>query len=129
MQKATYVRLYVDKDGESHFEDLAIDLLPVEFAPPAAPLNVARFLPAAHTLWVGAPAGWTGEQYHPAPQRQIFCFLQGACEITASDGEVRRFTAGSVILHEDTWGQGHATRVTGDEELLIFGVALPDGAE
>ena len=87
---------------------------------------MAHFLPAAHTLWVGAPAGWTGEQYHPAPKRQIFCFLQGECEITASDGEVRRFTAGSVILHEDIWGQGHATRVTSEGDLLIFGVALPD---
>jgi hypothetical protein len=33
MQRATYVRLYADEDGASHFEDLKVDLLPVELVP------------------------------------------------------------------------------------------------
>ena len=58
MQQAKYVRLYSDESGESHFEDLETPLPPVDFAPPAAPLNIAQFLPATQTLWVGVPAGW-----------------------------------------------------------------------
>jgi len=126
MQHAQYIRLYTDERSESHFEDLEIALTPVDFAPPAAPLNIARFLPTAQSLWVGAPVGWGGETPHSAPQRQIFCVLQGEVEVTASDGDIRRFSAGSVLLLEDTWGKGHASRVTSKEEVLIFGVVLAD---
>jgi hypothetical protein len=126
MQHARYVRLYADEEGESHFEDVEIPLLPVDYAPPAAPLNIAQFLPTAQSLWAGAPVGWGGETPHPAPQRQILSILQGECEVTASDGEVRHFPVGSVLLVEDTWGQGHSTRVTSTEAVLFFVVALAD---
>jgi hypothetical protein len=124
MQQGRYVRLYADERGESHFEDLEIALVPMDFAPPAAPLNIAQFLPTAQSRWVGAPVRWDGEQPHPSPHRQIFCLLQGECEVTVSDGNVRRFAAGSVLLLEDTWGKGHSTRVTGQEDVLVFSVAL-----
>ena len=39
MQKANYVRLYADDIGESHFDDLVTELLPIDFAPPAGPMN------------------------------------------------------------------------------------------
>jgi hypothetical protein len=126
VQNAHYIRLYTDERGESHFEDVELTLAAMDFAPPAAPLNIARFLPTAQSLWVGAPVGWGGETPHPTPRRQIFCVLQGECEVSASDGDVRRFAAGSVLLLEDTWGEGHATRITGEDDLLIFGVALAD---
>ena len=51
MQQAKYVRIYSDENGESPFEDLEVPLPPVDFAPPAAPLNIAQFLPATQTLW------------------------------------------------------------------------------
>jgi hypothetical protein len=126
MQHAGYVRLCTDANGESHFEDLEIPLAPVDFVPPAAPLNVAQFLPAAQSLWVGAPPGWAGEAPHPSPRRQIFCALQGEYEVTASDGGVRRFPPGSVLLLEDTLGKGHATRIISEDNVLIFGVVLAD---
>jgi len=43
MQKVNYVRLYTDESGESHFEDLELELPPVDFAPPAGPLNILPF--------------------------------------------------------------------------------------
>jgi len=124
MQQGRYIRLYADEIGESHFEDLEIALVPVDFAPPAAPLNIAQFLPTAQSRWVGAPVGWGGEKPHRSPQRQIFCLLQGEYEVTASDTDVRRFAAGSVLLLEDTWGKGHSTRVISKDDVLIFGVVL-----
>ncbi len=126
MQHAKYIRLYTDGSGESHFEDLEIALVSVDFAPPAAPLNIAQFLPTAQSLWVGAPVEWGGEKPHPSPHRQIFCILQGEFEVTASDGTVRRFPAGSVLLLEDTRGKGHSTRVISKDDALIFCVVLAD---
>ncbi len=126
MQHAKYTRIYADESGESRLEDAEIALVPVDFAPPAAPLNIARFLPAAQSLWVGAPVGWGGEKPHPSPHRQIFCVLQGEYEVTVSDGTARRFPVGSVALLEDTWGKGYSTRVTSKDDVLIFGVVLSD---
>jgi hypothetical protein len=126
MQHAQYIRLYTDESGESHFEDLEIELSPVDFAPPAAPLNIAQFLPAAQSLWVGAPVGWAGEKPHPSPRRQIFCTVQGEYEVTASDGTVRSFPAGGVLFLEDTWGKGHSSRIISKKDVLIFAIVLAD---
>ena len=126
MQRARYTRLYADEGGESRFEELEMELAPVDFAPPAAPLNIALFLTTTQSLWVGAPAGWPGEAPHPSPQRQVFVTTQGEYEITASDGTVRRFREGAVLLLEDTWGKGHSTRIVGNDEALVFAVVLAD---
>ena len=115
-----------DDSGESHFEELEVALAPANFAPPAAPLNIAPFLPTAESLWIGAPAGWAGDTLHPVPRRQVFCMVQGDFEVTASDGDTRRFPPGSVLLLEDTYGKGHSTRVIGEEGGLVFAVVLAD---
>lgn len=78
MKHAKYIRLYADEDGESHFEDLEVPLSPMDFAPPAAPLYVADFLPTGQSLWVGAPPGWGGGEPHPSPRRQIFCKVRAS---------------------------------------------------
>ncbi len=126
MKQAKYIRLYADESGESHFEDLEIELNPVDFAPPAAPLNIAQFLPTEQSLWVGAPVGWDGEEPHPSPIRQIFCTVKGEYEVTVSDGTVRRFPTGSVLLLEDTWGKGHTGRGIGKEGFLLLSIELAD---
>lgn len=124
MKNVEYVRLYADEQGESHFEDVNVGLSPVDFAPPAAPLNVAVLLPTTESYWIGAEAGWAGKTPHPTPRRQVFCILKGEWEVTVSDGEVRRFSPGSVVLLEDTWGKGHATRLLSDG--LILGAAVAE---
>ena len=122
--KATYVRLFSDEAGASHFEDLEVALEPQDFAPPAAPVYVAPHLRAVQSMWVGAPPGWGGETPHTTPQRQVFCLLQGSLEVTASDGDTRLFGPGTVLQLEDTSGQGHSTRIVGDEDVLIFAAVL-----
>jgi uncharacterized cupin superfamily protein len=42
--------------------------------------------------------------------------LEGEFEVSASDGETRRFGAGSVLLVEDTTGKGHMTRALGEAD-------------
>jgi hypothetical protein len=67
-------------------------------------------------------AGWHGDVPHPTPRRQVFCNLTGEYEVTTSDGETRRFPGGSLLLLEDTSGQGHSTRVVSADAVLIVGM-------
>ena len=55
----------------------------------------------------------------------MFCTLRGEYEVTASDGEVRCFPVGSLLLLEDTTGKGHASRIVGGD-VLVLAVALAD---
>ncbi len=120
-----YTRIYTDSDGESHFEDVEVELVQADFAPPAPPINVSSFSPAAQYGYISAPPGWHGD-WHPTPQRQIMFYLSGEIEAEVSDGEVRRFGPGSVTLLEDTTGKGHTSRVISPDAALLAVVQLPD---
>jgi hypothetical protein len=126
MHRAEYVRLFADEQGESHFEDVEVQLNPVDFAPPAPPLHIAALFPAERCGFLRAQPNWDGRIPHPSPRRQLFCNLRGEYEVTASDGTIRRFPAGSVLLLEDTTGKGHATRIVSGEDALLVTVALAD---
>ncbi len=124
MPEVVYVRLYADADGESHFEDVAVPLATLDFAPPARPMNLSAFTPAVQWAFFQIPAGWYGD-WHPTPRRQMFFWLAGEVEITVSDGEVRRFPSGTALLVEDTAGKGHYSRTVGDDTLAAV-VQLPN---
>src|SRR5438034_10295724 len=113
----TYTRLYSDEHGESHFEDSEIDLTITEYTPPAPPLELSSSTPATQFGFMNAPAGWSSD-WHPATARNIFFVLSGEWEVTASDGEARRFFTGSVLLVEDTTGKGQPSRVIGHPDSL-----------
>jgi hypothetical protein len=116
--------LYTDAKGESHFKEIHFELKPSEFAPPAPPLNVSSSVPARQILFVSAPVGWEGD-WHPSPARQYLMLIAGELEIQASDGEVRVFKKGDVVLATDTTGVGHISRSLGPEELETVIVQLP----
>lgn len=122
---STYTRLYANADGESHFEDIEIDLTSTDYAPPAPPLDLSSFTPATQFGFMRAPAGWSSD-WHPSSARNMFCVLSGEWEVTASDGETRRFADGGVLLVEDTSGKGHASRVVSDSGSLAAIVQLPE---
>ena len=119
----TYVRMYGGVDGESHFEDVTVDLQLGDYSPPTPPVYISPFIAARQFGFVTAPAGWVGE-WHPVPSRQVFVFLAGEMEVQVSDNEVRRFRAGSVLLAEDTVGRGHQSRVVGAEDVSMAAVQL-----
>jgi hypothetical protein len=121
--KATYVRLFADSEGESHFADLESGLSSVIFAPATPPLFVSSPLDATHVSFFGAPAGWRSD-WHPSSGRNLFCVISGEWEIGASDGEMRRFSQGDVLLVEDVTGKGHVSRVTSDVDSLALLIAL-----
>ncbi len=91
------VRLYADATGESHFEDVDVQLTAVNFAPPAPPAYLSSYITATRCAFIVGPAGWYGD-WHPTPRRQFFIWLRGETEVQVSDGTVRRFGPGSVVL-------------------------------
>ena len=111
------VRIYTGSDEKSHFED--VDL---PFATGGG--SEATLLQAAKGVRFNRyPPGYLVE-WHCAPQRQYVVNLAGQAEIEIGDGTVRQFSPGDVLLAEDLTGQGHITRVVGNETRVSMWVAL-----
>jgi quercetin dioxygenase-like cupin family protein len=106
-------RLYTGPDGQSHVEP--IDL--------AARPDWLKGLPATQIAFRVWPKGEFLD-WHPAPRRQFVIILSGQLEIGCGDGTTRVFGPGDARLVEDTTGQGHTTRVVGDEPCLTATVPL-----
>ena len=123
--RAQYTRLFTDEHGASRFADLETELTVGFSAPPAEPLHFAQFLASEGSFWIGAPTNWKGGAAHPAPRRAIFITVRGEYQVTPSDGVARRFPAGSVVIVEDTTGDGHSTTITSDVDCIVFAVGLP----
>jgi redox-sensitive bicupin YhaK (pirin superfamily) len=118
------VRVYSDARGETHFEELAVPLAAADFAPPAPPVHLSALAPASRWGFLRVPPGWDGD-WHPAPVRMVTVYLAGEVEVEVSDGAVRRFRPGDVVLAEDTTGRGHRSRVVGAAAALLAVVQLP----
>jgi quercetin dioxygenase-like cupin family protein len=120
-----YIRVYADETGESHYEDVEVELTPRDFSPPAPPLHLSPMTPATGVAFVRFPAGWVGD-WHPTPRRQIFFVLAGEVEGETSDGARRRHGPGSAVQLEDTTGKGHRSWVVGDRDMLAAVVQFAD---
>lgn len=117
-----YLRLYSDPTGESHFEDVVVELHPVEYVPGKPPVDLSAPHPATGAVFCRVPAGWCGDA-HPSPRRQLIITLAGELDVAASDGEVRRMGHGIAWLLEDITGKGHRTQTVGGHDWL--GVVVP----
>ncbi len=62
---------------------------------------------------------------HTAPERQLAVSLNGWVEYEVTDGDVRRFNPGEVVLVEDTTGRGHITRFDDGEQCFLH-IPVPD---
>ena len=118
-----YLRIYTDESGESHFSDGVIGLEFTDFAPPAPPIKLSDYIHASRCVFIVFPVGWYGD-WHPTPARQIFICIQGALEVTVSDGEKRIVDQGCIVFVEDTEGKGHITKVIGDVDVHATVVQL-----
>lgn len=121
----SFVRIYADASGESHFEDLDIPFETTDFVPPAPPVLLSPSQSAAEFSFERVNPGWYGD-WHPVPKRLVAVYLSGSGEMTASDGETRELVAGTVLFAEDTTGKGHVSRVTGTEDMHVLILMLPD---
>ena len=123
-QSLRYVRVHDGIDGETHFEDVDVELEFAPFAPPAPPIAVSDSLPAAAVVFFGGPENWFGD-FHPTPQRQFCMLCEGQLELQTTDGEARRFSPGDLLLLDDLSGRGHISRVVGPSPVAGVFVQLP----
>jgi hypothetical protein len=128
--------LWSDAQGVSHFRD---EKLSFEAAKPENPTagTAARTNPDPEALVALPLRGATGatflylkraavEDWHRAPRRMYLIAVQGMSEVTAGDGQVRRFGLGSIVLMDDLTGKGHITRAVGDVDHIALTIPVPD---
>jgi hypothetical protein len=61
---------------------------------------------------------------HHAPGRLFHILVAGSCAMQTSDGEIRHFHPGDVILVEDTTGKGHMTWITSQGPAVLARIQL-----
>jgi uncharacterized cupin superfamily protein len=119
MSSFKYVRLYSGPDGESHFEEVELELkdsgrgTDVSNEIPASSVNFSKFRDDY------------GFDQHTAPRDRFVVMLTGTIEVETSDGEVRVLGPGTVLRAEDLTGVGHKSRVIGSDERIALYVQFP----
>lgn len=103
------VRIYTGADGESHFEDVSVDLRDM------GPMGRISDLWKGKGVMFREVSGNYDLDFHTAPRRQFVVNLTGSVDIEIGDGTVRRMGPGSILLAEDTTGRGHRSRNVGGE--------------
>jgi uncharacterized cupin superfamily protein len=114
------LRLYTGDDGESHFEDVEIDLQAGQFAGRYSdPVRVK-------TVIFRETDGDYDLDYHTAPRRQFVINLRGSVELETGLGEKRQLGPGDILLAEDTTGRGHRSRAVNAETRESLFIPLAD---
>ena len=116
----SYVRVFADEEGESHFEDAELALMDVDVGGGLS--GEASAMQNLVGVTVFCFGDGTRVDWHPAPRRQFYFILSGRVELEVSDGERRSFQAGEVILGEATEGRGVRAHWRGDGRACV-GVA------
>lgn len=108
-------RIYTGTDGHSHFEDLVADLNdlgPMGLISDTIPTSGVQFREVSGEYHL---------DFHRAPRRQYVVNLTGSVEIEVGDGTKRIMGPGTILLAEDTTGQGHISRnVNGEARTCMF---------
>ena len=118
-------RIYADEKGESHFANGDAPLTSLNLFPGLPAFQVTRLVGANAVKLFSTPAELRMADWHTAPERQFAVSLNGWVEYETSDGQVRRFNSGEVVLVEDTTGRGHITRFDDGEQGFLH-IPVPD---
>ena len=112
-------RLYTGNDQKSYFEEVEL-----QFGGDQKILTTDS-RPATMAIFRCVPPGTVLDR-HPAPRRQYLVTMSGSWEIEASNGIKKVFKPGDVMLADDTTGEGHISRVLGNEPHVFMTVPLAD---
>ncbi len=121
---AAFLRVYTGEDGKSHLEELSPDFQP--FVDTEGAHGEATALQAASGITIRRNDPGYFLDFHCAPRRQYTITLAGEVEIGTGDGTLKRFGPGTMLLAEDLTGEGHTTRVVGNETRVSVVVPLAD---
>jgi hypothetical protein len=117
----TYMHVYADASGVSHFREEHFDFTRGRDANSSIHALDAKGGTTLLRLKAGAFEDW-----HNAPRAWYLIVVQGASEVTTSDGQVRQFGPGSVVLLDDTTGKGHQTRAIGNVDHIAAVIPIAD---
>lgn len=112
-------------DGQSRFRDIEIPLALRRDDGAGHTLSLSAAFASPKVQFVELPAG-LDQDWHNAPARQLVIVLSGVLEVETTDGDIRRWQAGEVLLPADVTGQGHRTRCIGGPVRVLF-APLPAG--
>lgn len=112
-------RIYTGDDGESHFEDIDVDMKTGAAGLLSDPVAVTS------VMFRETPGDYDLD-FHPAPRRQYVVNLTGSVEITTGNGDSRILPPGSILLAEDTTGRGHKSKAVNGEPRESLFIPLAD---
>jgi quercetin dioxygenase-like cupin family protein len=121
IQPLTYVHVYADAAGASHFREEHFDFARGSDNERSTHVLEAKGGATLLRLKAGAFKDW-----HNAPRAWFLIVLQGESEVTTSDGHKRHFGPGSVVLLDDTAGKGHQTRAVGKIDHIAAVIPIAD---
>jgi len=98
-----YCRLYTGPDGESHFQDVEIQLSQSEG------IGVRSETIAASGFFFRVAGGKSNPNRQNALRRQFVVLIEGTFEVMVAKNTKRRFKTGDILLAEDVTGRGHIT--------------------
>src|SRR5277367_7171429 len=119
------VRLWTGEDGNSHFEEGAIDITAGVRGDWLSEKVGAASISFQETATGGSFA------WHTAPVRQLVITLSGTLDFQTREGKHFMLHPGDILLAEDTAGSGHSWRLTDNSSwrrayiVLQPGVAVP----
>jgi hypothetical protein len=110
--------VFTGPDGRSHFEDVEVEL--ADHGPAGL---ISERWPATGVQFREVSGDYALD-FHRAPRRQLVVNLTGSVELEVGDGTVRRLGPGTILLAEDTTGEGHISRSIGGEPRTCLFVHL-----
>jgi quercetin dioxygenase-like cupin family protein len=121
------LRIYTGDDGRSHIERRALEFEP--FVDKEGAQGQATVPVGAKSISFRTGKPRYELSWHCAPRRQMIIMLGGTMEIEVGDGTAVRAAKGDCVLAEDLTGQGHITRVVGEEERFYAVIPLEENPE
>jgi quercetin dioxygenase-like cupin family protein len=117
------VRIWTGQDGNSYFEEGAIDL-----AGGARGDLLSGKISATSVSFQETASGGTFA-WHDAPARQFVITLSGTLDFQTRNGEHFMIRPGDILLAEDTTGTGHSWQLVDDEPWRRAYVILAPGVD
>ena len=122
------LRIYCTADGESHFDEVDIPTSSRQVHPSVVAFEVSASYAATGIRFTRIPSDARQVDWHAVPERVLTVRLNGSAEYQTSDGDERHVPAGGFVLFEDTYGKGHKSRHSPEEQTVIW-ISLPRGLD
>jgi len=116
-------RLYTGADGQTHAEKIT----GLRLTPDAARsgLEASDVIKVTGLQFARTSPGWIRD-WHVAERHQYIVTLSGKGEIELAGGRKIALEPGTIVLAEDSTGQGHISRTIGIEDRIALNIQLAD---